>query len=224
MKPLIDLFMLTWNRCEYTAMTLKSLETIDSGVSWDDVHFTVIDQASTDDNLKVLNACAVVDEIITLPTNLGVAGGMDYFRRECLHKGPYVSKIDNDSIFTPDWLGKMFRALKAWPGLGLVGAAQGNRKGPGLVVNKDGAGFYPASFIGGRFLCRRAAFNASNIRGKGLYGWQAFQRKHIKPKWKIGWCHPPAVIQHVGDWNERHPLAIKNLKYRKYMQDVGRAK
>jgi hypothetical protein len=225
-KPLIDLFMLTWNRCEYTDMTLKSLALVPVGVPWDKVRFTVIDQGSTDDNVKIIEASPLVDKLIKLDKNLGVAGGMDYFRQYCTSGAPYIGKIDNDSLFTAFWLRKLLWALEDCKddGLGLVGAKQG----PGVkgepVVGARGAGYYPASIVGGRFLCLRDAFINGKMPGKGLFGWQPFQRKVISKTYKIGWCHPPAVIEHVGDWAMKHPQAITNDKYVEYMKKVGRYK
>jgi glycosyltransferase involved in cell wall biosynthesis len=221
----IDLFMLTWNRCEYTAMTLRSLETTASGIPWHKVNFTVIDQNSTDDTLEIVRGSPMVTKVVELRKNRGVAGGMDYFRQNCMSgSSSYVGKIDNDSLFTPGWLKKLLRALQGCPELGLVGAAQSNLTRPTKVVGKNGAGYYPASFIGGRFLCRREVFMVGAIKGKGLYGWQPYQRRCISPQWKIGWCYPTALIEHVGDWKMRHPRAIKNDEYRAYMKKVGRSK
>ena len=224
-KIQIELFMLAYNRYEYTDMTLLSLRRVPSGVPWNHVKFTVIDQGSTDATPEVLAACSMIDRVVTLKKNLGCPGGMEYYRKRLMGSAPFVGKIDNDSLFTPRWLAKLHNALCACPQLGLVGAAQNSERHTKQLITVGGSGYYNAKFIGGRFLARHEIFQAGPIRTTQgvLYGWQPYQAK-VRQSWDIGWCYPPAVIEHVGDWNMKHPDAITNDEYKKYMREVGRGK
>jgi hypothetical protein len=107
----------------------------------------------------------------------------------------------------------------------VVGAQEFQQQGrtPTPVTGGDGAGFYPARFVGGRFLARRDVFAAQVPRGTGVWGWTEFQQRQIhQAGWHVGWCIPAAVIEHVGDWHFKHPKAIRNDKYVKYFKATGR--
>jgi len=232
MKHLIDLVMLSYNRWEYTMMTLESLLHTPAGIDWSHVNFVILDNASADGAVDRIRSFMVrnpdvVTKLKVRKRNAGVVGGFEDFRFTLTTGAPFIGKIDNDSIFTHGWLGKMLNALTTCPKLGVVGA-----QSPGLghsildpkgrtAVKRNGMGYFPAKFVGGRFLARREVFGPKRMRGRNkLFGWGDYQ-KRIKG-WKVGWCYPPAIIDHVGDRNFKHPKAIDNVKYRRYMKHVGR--
>ncbi len=227
-KALIALLMLSYNRSEYTRMTLESFYEVDCGIDHRDINFTVIDQTSTDDSVKQIEIFRgdhsdIIDHFIIGDQNRGAYGGFGYFVSHYSGLSPFICKIDNDSIFTPGWLSKLLESLKAFPELGVVGAqeqaVQGKNNQP--VLNKAGIGYFPARFVGGRFLARREVFAKHKPGSVGTFGWAKFQQKLIND-YHIGWCIPVSLIEHVGDWNFQHPKSIKNEKYVRYFKNTGR--
>ncbi|RPJ62323.1 MAG: glycosyltransferase [Acidobacteria bacterium] len=226
----IDLFMLSFNRSEYNEMTLASLLESDCGVPWEKVRFTVIDNASNDSSVEVIARFirrhpGVIDRFLVADRNYGASGGIGYFLSRCRPQAALIGKIDNDSLFTNDWLQKLLFALRSHPRLGVVAAQEDANQGRNhnLFQNERGHGFYPARFVGGRFLARREVFNLQQPGGSGVWGWTEFQVRQIAGGgWKIGWCYPPCVIEHVGDWRFRHPRAIRDAKYVQYLTATGR--
>ena len=232
-KPavLIDLMMLSYNRSEYTVMTLESLALVPPGIGWDRVRFTVIDHASSDDSVAQIGAVirkrpALIDQFIAADRNRGASGGTGWFLQECAPAAPFIGKIDNDSLFTDGWLGKLAAALAAHPTLGVVGAQEHVGQGQSApVVDAAGAGYHPARWVGGRYLARREVFARSAPGGSGVWGWTDYQLKQVAAGgWKIGWCAPDTVIEHVGDWQSRHPRALQNDKYASYLRAVRRVR
>lgn len=225
---LIDLLMLSYNRSEYTRMTLESFCEVDSGIDRGRINFTVIDQASTDESVREIAAflCVhpgIIDNFIVTDKNRGASGGFGYFFNHCNGTAPFIGKIDNDSIFTPGWLRKLINSLAAHPNLGVVGAQEDINQGKNdrPVTNETRIGYFPARFVGGRFLARREVFAKHIPDGSGVFGWTKFQQQYIRDM-DIGWCIPASVIEHVGEWNFRHPMAIKNSKYIQYFESTGR--
>jgi hypothetical protein len=72
--------------------------------------------------------------------------------------------------------------------------------------------------VGGRFLARAEVFRAP-IVGRGLSGWTEYQQR--LRRWKIGWCYPPAIIEHVG--TDTHPRAIHDAEHLRYYEALGRS-
>jgi hypothetical protein len=230
-KPavMVDLLMLSYNRSEYTVMTLESLVQVPAGLEWERVRFTVIDHASSDDSVAQIAGVirkrpTLIDQFIVADRNRGASGGTGWFLQECAPSAPYIGKIDNDSLFTDGWLGKLVAALAAHATLGVVGAQEHVGQGQTApVVDAAGVGFHPARWVGGRYLARREVFARSAPGGSGVWGWTDYQLKQVAGGgWKIGWCVPDAVIEHVGDWQARHPRALRNEKYASYLRAVRR--
>ncbi len=224
----IDLLMLSYNRSEYTRLTLESFLEVDCGIPREFINFTVIDQASTDDSVREIATFlranpGAIDHFIVSEQNRGASGGFGYFLQNGHVSSEFVGKIDNDSIFTPGWLRKLYESLRAHPKLGVVAAQEDARQGENnrAVIDAVGVGYYPARFVGGRFLARKDVFENNIPGGSGVRGWTKFQKKNIQ-EFDIGWCIPACVIEHVGDWSFHHPKAIKNPKYIKYFKVTGR--
>jgi len=227
-EKIVDLVMLTYNRLEYTQMTLESMMTVDCGIPWDRVNFCIVDNASTDDTRQYIDEFKAqtrfIDQIYRSPKNTGVVGGFAYFRFNMLSGARYLGKVDNDSIFHADWLKNLINALDAFPKLGVVGAQSQGLAAAVLdpagdnAVKRGNVGYFPARFVGGRFLARANIFHTRPMPSRGkIFGWTAYQQKL---KCSIGWCYPPALIEHVGDKHSMHPKAIKNDTYARYRKEV----
>ncbi|HQU71707.1 MAG TPA: glycosyltransferase [Calditrichia bacterium] len=226
----IDLLMLTYERREYTMMTLASLREVDCGVDWSRVRFTILDNHSRDDSLEAILAFhrehpGLIDRLIRAPKNLGAEEGLQHFVAHYAGDTPFVGKIDNDSLFSPLWLKKLLATLEQFPGLGIAGAQEypGQGSGGTVIRGVGEAGYIRSAFVGGRFLARRAVFNRMLARGYRYASWTRYQKFAI-PQWESGWCLPEAIIEHVGDWRFSHPLAIDSPQYRDYYHKTGRAK
>jgi len=225
-KP-IDMVMFTWDRREYTKMTLDTLLSTNCGLPWNGVNFVVIDHGSTDGTLELLQTFidenpGVISYFEAAGENRGVANGFQHFRDYYTSPEVFsqtIGKIDNDSIFTDDWLRLLHLCLYDHEDLGIVGAQEGYDT---CWSETPPEGYFPAQHVGGRFLAKKAIFHSMpTLQGKGVWGWTQFQYKVTAAgRWKIGWCHPRAVIEHVGDWGEHHEKAITTPEYEAYMKKV----
>jgi len=221
----IDMVMFAYNRAEYTDMTLKSLIEIDSGFDFDKVNFVVINHSSTDNTTDVIKDFmnknkGIINKFCT-ESNRGVSNGLEHFRNHYCTSAKYIGKIDNDSIFTKNWLKYLYDAINTENNLGIVGAAANYDQHVGFI-NKGK--YFKSSFVGGRFLAKKEIFKINKkLRGSGIWGWGKFQ-EYILQKWDIGWCNPPAVIEHVGDNKFKHEKSIKSVEYINYMKEIERLK
>jgi hypothetical protein len=220
--------MLTFERADYTLMTLNSLREVDCGLDWESVRFTIWDNFSQDPTVKEVRRFmkehpGVVDRLILAKRNHHVVGGMQHYLESYLRDAKYVGKIDNDSLFNKDWLKRMVDALDDFRGLGVVGAQEyaGQGKNGQKKATDGGVGYYPARFVGGRFLARPEILQKFLSERSRYTSWTNFQKKFLG-QWEIGWCFPEAIIEHVGDWRFQHPEAIKSDEYIDYFIKTGR--
>ncbi len=107
-------------------------------------HIIVVDNGSKDNSFAVLAKYPTI-EVITLPTNLGFAGGVNVGIRAAL-KNPdfeYVTLFNNDAVADPKWLEELVRYYSKRPGAGIVTSKM-------LLADKkhlDGTGDFLTSWL-----------------------------------------------------------------------------
>lgn len=106
--------VVAWNRPELLKETLDGLASqtrpLDAVV--------IIDNASTDHSPEVARAHQVVTEVLSMPTNLGGAGGFaaGIARAVATHAANYVWIMDDDTVPTATALEKLLEARDNYPG------------------------------------------------------------------------------------------------------------
>ncbi|HEY3612238.1 MAG TPA: glycosyltransferase [Gaiellales bacterium] len=128
-EPLVSIAILTLNAGEHTRACLASIER-----TTEDYELLLVDNGSTDGTVELLRAYAAERPHVRLVLNgenRGFAGGNN--QALALARGRYVVLLNNDTIVTEGWLGRMIAALEATPGAGLAGPVSNYVAGPQLV-------------------------------------------------------------------------------------------
>ncbi|MDO5721660.1 MAG: glycosyltransferase [Actinomycetaceae bacterium] len=113
-KPKVVTVVVAWNRQHLLVETLNGLN--QQQVRPDAV--VVIDNASTDDSAAIAKQHPVVTEVLTMPRNLGGAGGFaaGIARAVHTHAADLVWIMDDDTIPTPGALSALLEARENYPG------------------------------------------------------------------------------------------------------------
>ena len=103
-KPSVCISILTYNNFLDTAECLESIKNLQY-----DSHTTiVIDNGSTDDSIMRLRTAYPNQEIVSLPTNVGVPAGFNEGVLWALKHGyKYVFLLNNDTLLAPDMLSEI---------------------------------------------------------------------------------------------------------------------
>lgn len=135
MRPRVSFICSLYNCLELTQAMLDSLE---STVSLDDCEVVLIDDCSTDGTREFLSQLENRPRfrILLNENNLGFAASNNRAARAA--SAPTLVFINNDLVFTRDWLEPMLECLEALPDAGAAGNVQRNLA-TGLV---DHAGIF----------------------------------------------------------------------------------
>lgn len=118
MSPKISVVIPAYNAAYYIGACLKSM--IDQ--SFKDQEIVVIDDASTDDSVKVVRSFQDPRiRLIENASNLGLAACVNKAIRSCA--GEYIARMDADDIAHPTRLEKQLMFMEANPEIGIVGSA-----------------------------------------------------------------------------------------------------
>lgn len=112
--PLISIIILTCNQLHYTKECIKSIFQFTK----ENFELVVIDNASNDGTLKFLETIPQT-YVISNKINKGFAGGCNQGFRAA--KGEFIVLLNNDTVVTDGWLGKMLGCLNNIPSVGIVG-------------------------------------------------------------------------------------------------------
>lgn len=124
--PVASLVMLALNQMEYTQECILSLFE-HTPIPHE---LIVVDNGSTDgtpDFLKRLSARWPHVKVISNTSNLGFAGGNN--QGMAAARGEVVVLLNNDLLFTPNWLEKMLAWMQEDPSVGLVGPCSNHGNG-----------------------------------------------------------------------------------------------
>lgn len=207
---MIDLLYLSFNRREFTEVSLAALV---ANTNWDLVNsFTVYDDASTDGTREIVidalaeiqihgrvRLCSATPE---MRYGNPVAIMNHFMRPECT--GTFC-KIDSDTMLPPGWLDACCTVMQENPELDLLGIEPpASRKrplgvhGPPIVDPRElepgPLRYVPCRSIGGIGMMRRRAFaRYPDMRPEQTYGgFTGWQIRH--PDLKIGWIAPPLDV------------------------------
>ena len=115
--PAISVLMSVYNGSIHVRKAIDSI----SRQSFRDFEFIVIDDASTDDSLQVVES--ISDDrirIVRNETNCGLAKSLN--KGLDIARGKYIARIDADDVAAPDRLSRQYFALEADSSLVLVGS------------------------------------------------------------------------------------------------------
>lgn len=171
----------------------------------------IIDNASTDDGPAIASRILGADAVVTLPKNLGFAGGVNAGLARS-HR-PWLALVNPDLRFAPGALDYMASALESRPGSGLVGpivrAADGTRE--------ETAGAFPT-------LDREIAHAWFLDR---ILGWEG--RRVVQPTtaaqvdWVSGcaWLLRREAVEAVGPLDDGYFMYVEDVDYCKRLRNSG---
>lgn len=119
MSPEVSVIMSVFNSAKYLAEAIESI----LNQSFIDFEFIIINDASTDDSLSIVEGYAKKDGRIILidnKDNIGLTKSLNLGLR--LAKGIYIARTDSDDVSLPGRLEKQYAFLKKNKGIFLVGS------------------------------------------------------------------------------------------------------
>lgn len=119
--PLVSVVVLTYNNLQLTKLCLDSIE---RNSLWPNLEVIVVDNASSDETPEYLVALAKERphvKVVLNDRNEGFAAGNNRGLREA--RGEYLVLLNNDTIVTRGWLGRLVRYLEHDSSIGLIGPA-----------------------------------------------------------------------------------------------------
>lgn len=113
-RPRVVAVVVAWNRQELMVQTLDGLDSQTRPAN----AVVVIDNASTDDSAQIAKNHPVVDEVLTMPRNLGGAGGFaaGIARAVNTWDADFVWIMDDDTVPTEGALEALLRTHRSYPG------------------------------------------------------------------------------------------------------------
>ncbi len=116
-QALVAVILVNWNGRQDTLACLDSLRQVD----YPALKIILVDNASTDGLVAVVNADYPEVELIVSPTNEGFVGGNNLgMARADAIGADYILLLNNDTEVAPDFLGRLVEAAQQ-PGIGIVG-------------------------------------------------------------------------------------------------------
>lgn len=182
-RGLTSIIILTHNQSKHTKLCLDSI-----ALHTPEPHeIIIVDNGSTDDTLDYVRSYAASHDnvrVIANAANRGFAAGNN--QGLALARGDYVLMLNNDTIVTSGWLGRMLAVLKGYPQVGIVGPVSNYASGPQLV--------------------RNAAYKSVTELEAFAAQWSAAHAGQSQPiKRVVGFCllARRAVIERIGGFDER---------------------
>jgi hypothetical protein len=221
--------VLSYNHVE---LTLECLQTI-RNQSCPDLHLLVVDNASTDGTAETLRAACADVTVLSLPTNLGYAGGNNVGIRHALaHGADAVFLLNNDTRLAPDCVENLVHAIARNPEVGAAGpmiytwdnwetisSAGGSIRWQQADAINEGAGEtdigqYPArevDFLNGCALMvtRTAIVRAGMLDERYFMYWEETDWcRRIRDAGMTLWFEPSARVQHKAPIHHQEMSAL----------------
>lgn len=114
MIPLVSIIIVNWNARENLQECLHSLYKID----FQNYEVLLVDNGSVDDSIKFIRNKYPKVKVIESGKNLGFAGGNNLGFKQA--KGEYVLFLNNDTVVTKDFLGKLVDFMEKRRDVGIV--------------------------------------------------------------------------------------------------------
>ena len=127
---LTSIIILTFNQLKHTKLCLQSIEKCTPQPH----ELILVDNGSTDGTLGYLRKYANDRNnvrVISNKENLGFAAGNN--QGLAVANGNYVLMLNNDTVVTEGWLGRMLSVFERYPEVGIVGPVSNNISGPQQV-------------------------------------------------------------------------------------------
>ncbi|MGA2248629.1 MAG: glycosyltransferase, partial [Verrucomicrobiota bacterium] len=124
---LTSIVILTWNQLEHTQRCVESI----AAHTPERHEIIFVDNGSTDGTVAWLRDYAKDHQHVRLvenKSNRGFAGGNN--QGLALAGGDFILLLNNDTVVTPGWLGRMLRAASANPQIGILGPMSNCVSGP----------------------------------------------------------------------------------------------
>ena len=116
--PLIYIILINYNGYKDTIDCVNNLKKI----NYKNYKIIVVDNASSDDSVEILNEELKNCTIIKSKKNLGFAGGNNLGVNYALdHKADYILLLNNDTIVEPQFLNNMLNSFSIGSKIGIVG-------------------------------------------------------------------------------------------------------
>lgn len=117
-QPQVSIIIPLWNKSELTEQCLEAIEKNTKGI---DYEIILIDNASTDQTLEVINRFKnrINIKIIQNKENLGFSKANNQGAE--IARGKYLVLLNNDTIPQPDWLNYMVQAMETDSQIGITG-------------------------------------------------------------------------------------------------------
>jgi len=112
--PLISVVIPNWNGARFLPTCLDSLR----HQTYPDFEVIVVDNASTDKSVELIEREYPEVRLVKLPTNRGLTGGANAGIQ--VTRGEIIALLNNDTEADPRWLRELHCALEADPGAGMA--------------------------------------------------------------------------------------------------------
>lgn len=114
-RPIVSVIMSVYNGARYLRSAIESI----LSQTFANFEFIVVDDGSSDDSAKIINACADRRIRLVRQTNHGLVYSLNKAIR--LARGQYLARQDDDDISLPSRLEKQLQLFASKPNLGLIG-------------------------------------------------------------------------------------------------------
>ncbi|MFH0921928.1 MAG: glycosyltransferase family 2 protein [Fibrobacterota bacterium] len=119
-SPQVTVVVVNWNGQDILGACLNSLMKLE----FPHVEIIVVDNASTDESVKIAGEYAGSIRLIAQTNNDGYAKACNAGIREA--KGRYIVTLNNDMVVEPSWLNEAIPFLESHPDVGIISCRQMN--------------------------------------------------------------------------------------------------
>jgi len=158
-NPLVSIMTPVYNAEKYLAECIESIRA-QAYTNWE---YTIVNNASTDESLKIAEHYAQKDNRIHIHNNekfLNMMQNWNHAMRQISSESKYCKVVHADDWIYPECLEKMVDIAENYPSVGIVGAYRLDED----TVNLDGLP-YPSTVVLGRDLCRHSLLEGPYVFG-----------------------------------------------------------
>ena len=120
-SPLVSVIMSVYNGEKYLSKAIESI----LNQSYRNFEFIIVDDASTDSSLEIINEYLKIDNrIIILSNNVNIGLGSSLNKAIQFSSGEFIARMDSDDISIPDRLEKQINYLLEHKNIHILGGDQ----------------------------------------------------------------------------------------------------
>ncbi|MFC2170384.1 glycosyltransferase [Calditrichota bacterium] len=226
--PAVSLIYFTWNRIEYTQISLPAL--LENTQYPFELH--IVDNGSNDGTpgyLKDMQSLypEIIKSLTLNETNRGLPQPTNEFWRSV--KTDFIGKVDNDTIVPPGWLQKLVEAHEQVPEIGVVAAYHfplnevNDAVVKSKVTSKNGISILRDSHVGGcAYLMKKNVQEKTGFMpvdpNRKIMGWTEYQNKITAQGFWIGYYYPLIGLEYLDD--PRNENCLIDSKYLEYSRQI----